>query len=204
MKRCFRYWLVMLLVLGAWLPVACRTSDDAGSDRTPPVDLNYLINSNPAEVDDSDLPITPVDQINLTGVSPDVDIDKYRLIVDGLVTSPLSLTYEDILDYPAYTEVVLLICPGFFVDNAEWSGVPLSVLLAEAGVKLGADEVVIHAMNRYEAVLPLEAAQREGVFLAHTVNGEVLPEEHGYPVRLVVKGNFGGDWVKWVGRLEVK
>ena len=53
-------------------------------------------------------------------------------MIEGLVETPLSLTYEEVLAYPAVTEVVLLICPGFFADNAEWAGVPVTTLLEEA------------------------------------------------------------------------
>jgi len=59
-------------------------------------------------------------------------------------------------------------------------------------------------MDKYRVILPLEVVQREGVFLAHTVNGLVLPEDHGFPLRLVVRGNYGHDWIKWVERIEVR
>jgi len=169
----------------------------------PTTDLSYLISANPAEVDNSGLPITPVEALNITGHAQEVDIEEYRLRVDGLVENPLSLAYEDIVAYPAVTEVVLLICQGFFVDNAEWSGIPVSIILAEAGIKPEAKKVSFHALDGYTTTLDLDVAQREGVFLAHTVNGQVLPREHGYPLRLVVKGQYGSDWVKWVERIKV-
>lgn len=154
--------------------------------------------------DNSNLPVTPVEQLHITGAAPDGNIEDYRLVVDGLVETPLSLTYEAILDYPTITEVVLLVCPGFFTDNAEWTGVPLTTLLEEAGIKSEASEVTFYALgSEYKVALPLEVVQQEGVFLAHMVNGEVLPVEHGYPLRLVVRGNYGYDWIKWVGRIEV-
>jgi DMSO/TMAO reductase YedYZ molybdopterin-dependent catalytic subunit len=104
-------------------------------------DLSYLVNSDPAKVDNSTLPITPIDQIHVTGVAPEIDISKYRLIVNGLVSTPLSLTYDAIMQYPTVTEVVLLICPGVFADNAQWTGVPVTTILAEAGVEPQAKEV---------------------------------------------------------------
>ena len=156
------------------------------------------------EFDNSNLPITPLEELHTTGVAPEVNIEDYRLVVDGLVETPLSLTYEAILAHPTVTEVVLLICPGFFTDNAEWTGVPVTTLLAEAGIKPEASKVTFHALGtEYQVVLPLDLVQHDGVFLAHTVNGQVLPSEHGYPLRLVVKGNYGYDWVKWVTRIEV-
>jgi DMSO/TMAO reductase YedYZ molybdopterin-dependent catalytic subunit len=156
------------------------------------------------EFDNSNLPVTPVEELNTTGVAPEVNIEDYRLVVDGLVETSLSLTYEAILAYPTVTEVVLLICPGFFTDNAEWTGVPVTTLLAEAGIKAEASKVTFHALGTgYQIALPLDVVRQDGVFLAHTVNGQVLPAEHGYPLRLVVRGNYGHDWVKWVERIEV-
>ncbi len=156
------------------------------------------------EFDNSNLPVTPLEELHTTGVAPEVNIEDYRLVVDGLVETSLSLTYEAILAYPTVTEVVLLICPGFFTDNAEWTGVPVTTLLAEAGIKPEASKVTFHALGaEYQVVLPLDLVQQDGVFLAHTVNGQVLPAEHGYPLRLVVRGNYGYDWVKWVTRIEV-
>jgi DMSO/TMAO reductase YedYZ molybdopterin-dependent catalytic subunit len=154
--------------------------------------------------DNSSLPITPVEELHITGAAPEVNIEDYRLVVDGFVETPLSLTYEAILAYPTVTEVVLLVCPGFFTDNAEWTGVPVTTLLAEAGIGPKANEVTFHALgSEYKVVLSLDVVQQEGVFLAHAVNGQALPAEHGYPLRLVVRGNYGYDWIKWVKRIEI-
>jgi DMSO/TMAO reductase YedYZ molybdopterin-dependent catalytic subunit len=137
-------------------------------------------------------------------VPPDVDIATYTLSVDGLVDSPLALSYDAILKYPAVSEVVLLICPGNFANNAEWTGVPVTTFLAAAGIKPGASEVTFYAMDQYQRTFSLQDIQQDGVFLAYKVNGQVLPKEHGYPIRLVVKGVYGAEWVKWVDHIEVK
>jgi DMSO/TMAO reductase YedYZ molybdopterin-dependent catalytic subunit len=120
-----------------------------------------------------------------------------------MVENPPSLSYEDILAYPPVTEVVLLICTFTFADNAEWTGVPLSTILDEAGIKPGARKVTFYAVDGFNISLPLETARQEGVFLAYDVNGQTLPPEHGFPLRLVVKGMFGTYWVKWLDRIEV-
>jgi DMSO/TMAO reductase YedYZ molybdopterin-dependent catalytic subunit len=166
--------------------------------------LSYLVNGNPAEVDNSKLPITPTEQINITGSAPEVDIAKYRLTIGGLVDTEVALSYDTLLSYPTVTNVVLLICPGFFVDNAEWTGVPVNTLLAEAGIRPQASKLIFYSLDGYETVLSLEEVQQDGVFLAHTVNGQVLPKEHGFPLRLVVTGEYGSAWVKWVDRIDVR
>lgn len=163
-----------------------------------------LISRDPALVDNSGFEITPVEELHTTGEPVDIDVDEYRLVVDGLVEKPLRLTYEDILARPSVTEVVLLICPGFFADNAQWTGTPLAGILQEAGVKPEAEEVLFHGADGFKNRLTLEEAMAEGVFLAYKVNGQVLPREHGYPLRLVARGKYGSRWVKWLVRIEVK
>ena len=97
----------------------------------PPIqtyeDLGVLRNEDPALIDNSIFPITPTGAIHPTVSAPPLDIANYSLTVDGLVDTPLSLSYGAILKYPSVTEVVLLICQGAFVDNAEWTGVPVQL-----------------------------------------------------------------------------
>ena len=166
--------------------------------------LEDLVRLDPATVDNSDLEVTSTEGLHTTGEPVDIDADEYQLAVDGLVETPLSLSYEDILSRPSVTEVVLLICPGVFVDNAEWTGTPLAGILEEAGVKPEAKRVEFYGADGYRTSLDLEEAMEAGVFLAHTVNGEVLPRDHGYPVRVVAEGKFGSRWAKWLLRIEVK
>jgi sulfoxide reductase catalytic subunit YedY len=168
-----------------------------------PNEIEDLIVSDPAEVENSSLPITPVERLHTTGVAPEVDIVNYRLTVDGLVEVQLTLTYDAIMEYPTVSKVVLLVCPDFFVDNAEWTGVPMTTLLSEVDIKPQATQVAFYALDGYKRVLPIEEVRQDGVFLAHTVNGQILPDEHGYPLRLVVKGKYGDVWVKWVEHIEV-
>jgi len=204
-------WVIAIL-LSLALVVSCRPAP-VGLEPEPAGDAGEEKYFNLPSV------VTATEDLHLTGSPPDeVDIAAYRLEITGLVDSPLSLTYEDILAYPAVTEVVLLICPSVFQDNAEWTGVPVWRLLEDAGLKAEAAKVVFHAMaspsspsylgasgSSYFASLPLdEIAASDSIFLAHTVNGETLPLEHGYPLRLVAKDRLGFDWVKWVERIVVE
>jgi DMSO/TMAO reductase YedYZ molybdopterin-dependent catalytic subunit len=168
-----------------------------------PYDLSELIDDDPAKVDNSSLPVTPLDLIHTTGQPQPVDIAAYRLKIDGQVERPLSLSYEELLAMPTHTEVALLICPGVFVDNTEWTGVPLKTVLDMAQPKPGATLVNLYALDDYREPITLEFAGNDGVFLAHTVDGVPLPPEHGFPLRLVQRGVLGGRWLKWVSRIEV-
>jgi DMSO/TMAO reductase YedYZ molybdopterin-dependent catalytic subunit len=162
-----------------------------------------IIHMHPSEVDNTTLPITAVEDLHRTGRPVEYDIDTYRLVVDGLVENPLSLSYEDLLSRPQVTEEVLLICSGFFWDNAVWTGTPLSLILEDAGLLPEASQVLITSGDGYSRRISLEDATAEGVFLAYEVNGETLPEEHGYPIRLVARHQYGNVWVKWIEHIEV-
>jgi DMSO/TMAO reductase YedYZ molybdopterin-dependent catalytic subunit len=147
-----------------------------------------------------------VDKLGLTGTPIEVDIKTYRLVVDGLVERPLSLSYAELLAYPTVSQVLKLDCPGFFVDYAEWSGPLVRTLLEEAGVKPEATAVEFSEGGDYpySKTLTLEEARRDDTLLAYQVNGVTLPVEHGYPVRLAVGSELGSYWVKWLFRIEVQ
>lgn len=162
-----------------------------------------LIRENPAEVDLACLRVDPIASLGRTGVPPDVDMGAYRLKVEGEVDRPLEWTLEDLARLPHTTEINLLVCSGFFADVAEWSGVPLAAVFEAAQVREGAGRVRVSGLDGYTWEFPLEDLLAEGVFLATQVNGQPLPPEHGYPVRLVVRGAYGNRWVKWVHRILV-
>jgi DMSO/TMAO reductase YedYZ molybdopterin-dependent catalytic subunit len=167
-------------------------------------DLSDLITMDPTEVDNTNLPVTPTYKLHLTGSAQRVDISQYHLTVNGLVDTPLSISYNELLMYPSVTEVVLLICPYVFADNAEWTGIPVASILDEAGVSPNASTVIFYSVDGYQSSLNIREAQKDGVFLAYMVNGQTLPAEHGYPLRLVVTGRYGANWVKWLERIEVR
>ena len=213
----FAVCMISLMVLTLTVLAAC-TAPQAGETPAPHTnrvlpgegqkdiyDLSYLKDKNPAEVDNSNLPITPVDRLSLTGKAPkSVDIDAYRLTVSGRVKSTLDITYKELQSFPEVTKVVLLICHGSHVDNARWTGVPVSLLLDKAGLLPDAHEVSFIALDRYSRTLSLEIVKATGTFVAYKVNGEAIPLKHGYPVRLVVKDQFGENWVKWLRQIDVQ
>ena len=197
--------LSLLLLLASGCSSAPLAPSPTASTPTPIPQEQWgsIINMHPSKVDNSLLPVTPTEEIHTTGRPVEVDIEEYRLVIDGLVERPLSLTYQEILSRPQISEVVLLICPGFFWDNAQWTGTPLASLLEEAGLREGAKKVKFYSLDGYQSSLTLEEALAEGVFLAYQVNGQPLPPEHGFPLRLVARHQFGGKWVKWLERIEV-
>src|SRR5208337_4106338 len=165
---------------------------------------SQLLNMNPAEVDSRNLEIDPLNQFGTMGpTNVAIDLKAYRLKVTGKVGRPLSLTYDQILQYPSLTEVVLLICPGFFSNNGRWTGVNLKDLIQEAQIEEEAQYVDINGAHGKSVRIPLKMIQQKRIFLAYRVNGVTLPQEHGFPLRLVYEDAYGDSWVKYVDEVVV-
>ena len=159
---------------------------------------------NPAEIDNRNLEIDPLGKFGTMGPTDvDIDLKSYRLRITGAVKQPLSLSYDQILKYPSLTEVVLLICPGFFSNNGRWTGVSLRVLLQEAQVSKEAKYLDIRGANEKGIRIPLKDIDPKRILLAYRVNGETLPQKHGFPLRLVYEDAYGYDWVKYVDEIVV-
>jgi DMSO/TMAO reductase YedYZ molybdopterin-dependent catalytic subunit len=139
-----------------------------------------------------------------TTFNEDIDINSYNLIIDGIVNSPLSLSYEQLQSFPTITRDAEIICPGVKDETDSWTGVSLSTLLKEAGLATGASEVVFTGEDGYFVQLPLETVLESDVFLAYKMNGQTLSQDRGYPLRLVVGMSQGADWLRWVTKIEVK
>lgn len=166
-----------------------------------------LIDKNPAELDSSNMDVTPLTEFGTMGLDDyQVDLEEWRLVVDGKVEKPLSLKYSEILDLPSIEETVLLVCPGVFVNNGTWKGISILELLKMAQVKDDAAYVTLRGpKGNYEKVerYPLYEAGSDQLFLAYQVNGTALPRKHGFPLRLVAEGRYGSEWVKYVWNVKV-
>jgi DMSO/TMAO reductase YedYZ molybdopterin-dependent catalytic subunit len=163
-----------------------------------------LKDMNPAEIDSRNLEIDPLKKFGTMGPT-DVatDLNTYRLKVTGKVELPLSLSYDEILKSPSLTETVLLICPGFFSNNGRWTGLNLKSLMQEAQIKKEAQFIDIVGAHEKRVRIPLNALDQKRIFLAYRVNGEALPQKHGFPLRLVYEDAYGYDWVKYVDEVVV-
>jgi hypothetical protein len=163
-----------------------------------------LSNKEPSQAPTTCLEIHTIERLNFTGTPPkNFDITKYRLTVQGLVDNPLSLSYEDLQKMPATSDVSLLICSGVFADVAEWTGVPLSVVLEQAKIKPDWKSIRFESVDGYFSILGRGEFKPEDVILAYQVNGQPLPVAHGFPVRVAMKGQYGSKWVKWLGTVKV-
>jgi DMSO/TMAO reductase YedYZ molybdopterin-dependent catalytic subunit len=174
-------------------------------------------------------PITPVGlHYLLTHYDiPAVDAGTWRLEIGGGVQRPLSLSLDDLRARDAVTLPVTLECAGNgrallaprplsqpwlteAVGTAEWTGVPLGSLLAEAGLRDDVVEVLFTGLDRgieagveqlYERSLPRAEALGADALLAYAINGQDLPPQHGAPLRLVIAGWYGMAHVKWLSTI---
>ena len=141
---------------------------------------------------------------------PRVDSDTWRLQIVGMVDRPLSLTYADLLGLRQYEADVTLQCVsnevgGDLVGNARWQGVLLTDLLAKVGVQAGADQIVGRSVDDFTAGFPTAVAlDGRPAMVALGMNGEPLPQDHGFPARLVVPGLYGYvSATKWLSHIEL-
>ncbi len=139
---------------------------------------------------------------------PTVNGNSWRLTVDGQVDNPLTLTYQDLLALPMKQQYESLMCisnevGGEYMSNALWEGIPLTHLLQRAGVKAGATKVVFHAADDYTDSIHLTKALEPTTMLAVRMNRATLPQEHGFPARMLVPGIYGMKHCKWLTRIEV-
>jgi sulfoxide reductase catalytic subunit YedY len=163
-----------------------------------------LKDMNPADIDPRNLDLDPTDTFGTMGPTDIVvNVATYRLKIGGEVNRPLALTYEDILKLPSVTEDVLLVCPGFFANYGRWTGVHLRRLLQEAQPKENALLADIKGGRNKVARIRLDSIDRKKVLLAYRVNGETLPQKHGFPLRLVYEDVYGDEWVKYVDEIVV-
>lgn len=141
---------------------------------------------------------------------PDVPLEGYSLRIHGMVDRELSLSFQDLLDRRLVEKRITLTCVsnpvgGEYVGNATWLGVLMRDLLEEAGVQDGADAVKSTSADDFTIGTPLGALTDDrDAMVAFGMNGEPLPLEHGFPVRMVTPGLYGYvSATKWLVDLEV-
>jgi DMSO/TMAO reductase YedYZ molybdopterin-dependent catalytic subunit len=141
---------------------------------------------------------------------PQVDPKTWALRIHGMVDRPVTLTFAELLKIPLIEHDQTLTCVsnpvgGPYCGNARWLGAPLAPLLRQAGIQVGASQILSRSTDGFTIGTPVETVLdgRESL-LAVAMNGEVLPIEHGFPVRMLVPGLYGYvSATKWVVDLEI-
>lgn len=140
---------------------------------------------------------------------PEEDNDEWFLVVDGLVSKELTLTFSDLLEMPSKTVRARLWCvddpTGVSARTHDWTGVPLKVILEEAGISDNAVKIAFYAADAYSTDLTPETALRDDIILAYKKDGQFISKtEDGFPpTQLVVPGKYGYKWIKYLVHIEV-
>jgi len=153
---------------------------------------------------------------------PNINPDEHRLIIHGLVERPLIFTMDELKRFPSVSEIKFLECPANggmewkapqmeglqfthgMLSCCEWTGVRLSTLLAEVGVKTEGKWVLAEGADGSGMTrsIPIEKALDDAI-VVYAQNGEALRKEQGYPIRLMNPGWEGNTCIKWLRRLEI-
>ena len=154
--------------------------------------------------------------------TPDIDPAKHRLVIHGMVKQPLEFTMDDLMRYPSVSRFYFMECSGNGLTDwlkaasttvqqthgllscAQWTGIPVSWLLNEAGMEPGAKWVLFEGADGAGHIrsMPLDKVL-DDCMLVYAQNGEMLRAEQGYPLRLFVPGWEGNVSVKWLRRIKV-
>jgi sulfoxide reductase catalytic subunit YedY len=167
-----------------------------------------LVTRNPADLDTQNLEITPLQDFQTMGPTDHkVDLGTWRLEVKGHVKTPLDLTYKQITSLPSVERDVLLICPGVFANHGRWKGISMSALLKMVKAEEGVTHVTVRgprgASEKVER-FSIEEILSNKVFLSYQVNGQILPQKHGFPLRVVAEDHYGYEWVKYVDQITIE
>jgi sulfite oxidase len=212
---------------GAMLPRLIRSADQADPSRMmvrspKPEDLEMPLEAFTEW-------ITPIDRffVRCHTYTPKVNLSDWSLKIDGKVDRPITLTLADLKKLPRVDLVGVLECAGngrsFYeprvagtqwafgsVGNGRWTGVRLRDVLQKAGIQNAATEILcdgadvpLGTMPDFQRTIPTAKALHPDTLLAYEMNGQPLPIEHGFPLRVIVPGWAGDSWVKWLQHIEV-
>ncbi len=137
---------------------------------------------------------------------PAFDPAEYRLVIDGLVEEPVTLTYSDLRALPPIRQISDFHCvEGWGVDDVQWDGVRLQTIIDRVRPTEAARYVTFHSMGGvYRDSLTMHQVGLPDVLVAYDMDGEPLPKDHGLPLRLVMPRMFGYKGPKWLTRIEFR
>ena len=147
-------------------------------------------------------------RIDTAVIVPQVTAEEWTLTFDGMVRRPFTITYAELLEMPMVERDVTIMCVsnpigGDLIGTARWLGTPLLPLLERAGIEPGADQLFSTSVDGWTCSTPLDGLAEREPLLAIGMNGEPLPIEHGFPVRMIIPGLYGFiSATKWVTRIS--
>jgi DMSO/TMAO reductase YedYZ molybdopterin-dependent catalytic subunit len=135
--------------------------------------------------------------------APDVDIRKYRLVIEGLTEKKASFTYGELQKKPHVKRLVEIHCVEGWTVKTLWEGIPIKELFKAAPPKPDAVTVIFHCADGYDTSLPLKEVLEKDLIIADRINSITLPQDQGYPFILVAQDKWGYKWARWIVRIEL-
>jgi DMSO/TMAO reductase YedYZ molybdopterin-dependent catalytic subunit len=149
-------------------------------------------------------------RVDTSLVIPQVQASTWQLRIHGMVDNPMTITFDELMRQPMIEHDVTLTCVseavgGSYIGNARWQGTLLADLLRKAGIQLGADQIVMRDVNGMTIGVATDPVMDgRASMLAVGMNGQPLPQAHGFPVRVVVPGLYGYvSACKWVVDMQL-
>ncbi len=157
-------------------------------------------------------PITPNDEyyvVTQNTLDPKPDPNLWQLEIAGLVNKPGTYNYTELQNLPSISRAITMECisngiGGHLMSTAVWQGVTLNSLLEKhGGAQSTARYIAFYSVDDYTTSLPLKEVMEADPILAWSMNGIVLPQRHGFPLRVVMPGRYGEESPKWLTRIEL-
>jgi len=140
---------------------------------------------------------------NMGGVKGPGKVPDWRLAIDGAVQNPVSLKFQDLMNLKQVDLTCDVHCvTGWTLLDSRWRGIQVQTIMDLVNVKKNAGFIVFEAPGDYSSSLPLSAARKDNVILAHSFSDENLPREHGAPLRGLVPDRYFYKSVKWLERIR--
>ncbi len=134
-----------------------------------------------------------------------IDRETYRLVVDGLVDSPQSLSYQDLLNLPALSKLMPLNCVEGWSFTAKWTGPTLKSIIDKAKPKTGVTTVIFHTKDVADGYFSLDYQYiiDKNIIIGMKLNDVTIPTDRGFPFQVVAESKYGYKWSKWIDRIEL-
>ena len=159
-------------------------------------------------ISDFRTPVKDFYRVDTALVIPRIDVDSWKLEIDGKVDNKLSITFDELLKMPMIEKDITLNCVsnevgGPYISSTRWLGVRVRDLLERAGVQDGVDQILSESTDGMTISTPIQALTDDrDALIAVAMNGEPLPSRHGFPARMVTPGLYGFvGATKWLTKL---
>jgi DMSO/TMAO reductase YedYZ molybdopterin-dependent catalytic subunit len=197
-----RRWIVTAVILVSVITfliipfTGCVGNNTGTVDNLKPVEIREYQGEKLSSVSDF--------RENSIGGPQYINIDEYTLDVGGMVGTPLTYTYDEVIDtYQSYQKVVTLDCVEGWSATILWEGFLLRDLINDANPSQEVKTVILFAYDGYSTSFPIEYVMDNDIIVAYKMNDVDLPPERGYPFQLVAESKWGYKWIKWITDIEL-